>query len=351
MPVKTTNKKSKNPQKITEMREEVLKAIDENPKNTKPQSQEVAFKKVKVERSVDIDSKKKSSLKNSDLSIKRKKELKAKLEPIIEEPKTKVPLYTKQKVEKIKKPDNIKQIKAEKKIKIQKELKKEDISISKTDFRKNLKLNSISGEKKKTKKSKTNFIFILILLTFLAVVALSVIFLVPKSESDIAKEASALLPFPAIIIGAKTITYDTYLQELDAVTDFLKKQKTQGIITQLPESTETRGMVVNYFIRKEIVNMLAETNGITVSNEEIQKTFDEIRSLSRSDESIDQILINIYGWTQDDFKNRIIRPDIINSKLAKKLFSSLQTEEELKNALSKRIEEIKKELIITVLVK
>ncbi|MFH1187328.1 MAG: SurA N-terminal domain-containing protein [bacterium] len=206
----------------------------------------------------------------------------------------------------------------------------------------------------KKKKKKTKKINIFALFAFGTLLGLllfaAVIFYVPRSENLLARKISEAVPCPAIIINKKFISYNDYLKEVDAVDIFLARQQRAGIIRELPPRKQIREEIANLLIKQEIIKNLADQYEITASQKEIDDEINKIKDQSRSEESFDGALKDLYGWSEEDFGNKVIRNYLLVSKLSAKFFPDVSADE-LKGLFDKKIEEIKKEMNIYVLVK
>jgi hypothetical protein len=202
---------------------------------------------------------------------------------------------------------------------------------------------------KKTKKKKTTTAFMFFIgLTLGCLLILIIGFYVPKSENALVKKISKVIPFPAIIIDGESISYNYFLQETDMVSMFLTKQKNMGIIMELPTRDEIREDIKNLLIRQEIIKKLAVQYKISVSEKEVKDEIDQIKQKSRSEETVEKMLKDLYGWSEEDFGNKVIRPSLLSFKLAKAISPDVD-DDELKKVLDKTIESEKSKIKIYVL--
>lgn len=178
----------------------------------------------------------------------------------------------------------------------------------------------------------------------------AIIFYIPKSESLLARKISKVIPFPAIIINSRFISYNDYLAEVDSVELFLTRQQRVGITQELLPRKQIREKIADILITQEIIKNLSNQYGIIVSQKEIDDEVNRLKEQSRSEESFDKILKDLYGWSEEEFGNKVIRNDLLISKLSGEFFPDVSGGE-LKELFDKKIEEIKKEMNIYVLVK
>lgn len=193
------------------------------------------------------------------------------------------------------------------------------------------------------------FILFFIGLMFGFLLFAALIFYIPKTESLLARKISAVVPLPAIIINGRFISYNDYLKEVDAVDRFLARQQGMGIIRDLPPRKQIRKEITDFLIKQEIIKDLVNQYEITVSPKEIDDEIKKIKAKSRSEESFEETLKDLYGWSEDDFGNKVIQNYLMVSKLSDKIFSDIPSDES-KEFFDKKIGEIKQGMNIYVLV-
>lgn len=213
-------------------------------------------------------------------------------------------------------------------------------------------INSIIRRQKEPAQSskKINIVVLFFVGLILGCVLFAaLIFYVPKSESLPARKISEVVPLPAIIMNGKIIKYNDYLKEVDVVDLFLLRQQRLGIIRELPSRAQVREEIKDLLIKQEIIAGLANQYKITVSQKEIDDEIEKIKEQSRSPESFNEVLKNLYGWSEEEFGNKVVRNYLLISKLSNKMFPNV-SEDESKDYFDKKVEEIKKGMNIYVLV-
>lgn len=180
--------------------------------------------------------------------------------------------------------------------------------------------------------------------------SVSLVFYIPTTENLFSRKISKIIPFPAIIINGKFISYHNYLKEVDSANLLLKQQKEGGIIQEISSRSQIRADVVALLIRQEILKNLAREYNVEVSQQEIYDEIDKLKEKSRSEASFDSVLKDLYGWSEKDFGDKVIRSYLTYSKLLDKIFQDIP-EEESKELFNKKIKETEAAMTIFVLVK
>ena len=91
--------------------------------------------------------------------------------------------------------------------------------------------------------------------------------------------------------------------------------------------------VLNKLIEDSIIKKIAKSKGIKISSQDINKAVEE--SLKKSDSNYKKLAINLnsnYGWTIEQFKNKIVKNQLYLDKLFKWYKENLQKSNDYKRA-------------------
>ncbi|MBU0671351.1 peptidylprolyl isomerase, partial [Patescibacteria group bacterium] len=163
-------------------------------------------------------------------------------------------------------------------------------------------------------------------------------------EDKYTMQVAETLPYPAAIAGSQIVSFSEWKESIDTLKHFFDKQEEYGMITpdQRPLDEEIEKDELDRLIKKQILIKDAKSRGITVTQEEIDKKFDEeiLPQAQNGIEDVETTLDDLYGWTVDDFKKFVIEEMIYREKLAEELNEELDTmtkasaDEVLQKALS-----------------
>ncbi|MBU0731621.1 peptidylprolyl isomerase [Patescibacteria group bacterium] len=133
-------------------------------------------------------------------------------------------------------------------------------------------------------------------------------------------QVADIVPYPAAIAGSNIVSYSEWKSNVDSLLHFYEKQAELGMIPpgSEPSDKDIKTDELDRLIKKAILYNQASAAGITVSQEDIDKKFDE-EVLPQSQggiEEIEQTLDELYGWSVDDFKKNVIEEMIYREKLA-----------------------------------
>lgn len=165
-----------------------------------------------------------------------------------------------------------------------------------------------------------------------------------KMNNRAVKIASRIVPYPVSSVNGNwvwnTVSYNQYLFELASIQKFYQSQG-QDLSTEEGKQklAQLKGDIITQLENNEIINQQAAKYGIKVSNQEIQEQFDELVKNAGGIEKVKTTLDKLYGWTVDDFKEKI-KQSIIQKKLAEKILA----DDSLNEPAKKQAEEIKKQI-------
>jgi hypothetical protein len=350
----------KTPDKIEQMRKIVLDAIEDKKKvpaqnvgaqNLEPvQPHSLVIKQEKIKKVMP----KKIIKKNINiLENKMPKAKKIKKETVIKQENLKKEVIEDKKVISVEPAKKIVEIKKEKKVVAKdiiakpKELKKEILPIKKEIKPLIIKKPTIVVKPKKKYPNKILVIVLLLLIILGAVI----MFFSPKSENRLSLSLSNYIPFPAMVIDGEYISFKKFVDETNKVQLYLDRQKSRGIINELPPRKEVKENIKKYFIRQHVMNELANQYKVTVSKEEIKTEIEKLKSQLRSEDTIEKVLKDVYGWNLADFENKIIKPYVLGVKISKIIFKDTTDLRELNTKWENLIKQSEKQMNVYVLIK
>jgi len=117
------------------------------------------------------------------------------------------------------------------------------------------------------------------------------------------------VPLPYGFVRYHPIWYSIYRQEYQAISRFRGQQAVSTRLTVSPEEIE------GILLRRTIANDLAWSNGLWVTSEEVEGEFDSIASRAGSTEEVERAIQSLWGYSLDEYKQRVIRPYLLKKKL------------------------------------
>lgn len=130
------------------------------------------------------------------------------------------------------------------------------------------------------------------------------------------------LNLPVAVVGNQWLSYVDYQQDVPNITSYLQRNEPPDAASQRTLSTDvyTRKIILNKIIGESLLSIIANEQKVTVANADIQKTYDGYVQQSGNAAEVEQYIKTLYGWTVDQFKLKLIKPQVIQEKLAEKYF-------------------------------
>jgi parvulin-like peptidyl-prolyl isomerase len=152
--------------------------------------------------------------------------------------------------------------------------------------------------------------------------------------NKIANKISKVIPFPAAIIDWRNIVYINDLQaNLASVQKFYQTQNFAKEGLRIDFTTENgkkrlkvkEREVLDKMVEDRIIEILAKNKGITVSEKEVNDVVSQKLNEFGTAEEVKNDLLKSYGWSLEDFKKRVVLPNLYMEKLAQEI-STKQTD-------------------------
>lgn len=205
---------------------------------------------------------------------------------------------------------------------------------------------------KKDKEVKISTIIIsLLMLAAAAILMLSFFIYTLGWKNDFIKKVEKILPYPAALINRSSfITIGEINSNLSAVKKFYESQNFSEVNLRVDFSTENgqkrlrikEKEVFNRMIEDKAIEIIARKKGIKITNKLVDQSFKRKLEEYDSEEELKNNLKQLYGWSIDDFKVKIVKPDIYKQELKKTFESENTSVAEAKSQAEKANEELSK---------
>ena len=157
-------------------------------------------------------------------------------------------------------------------------------------------------------------------------------------KSDFVFNLSKIVPYPAILVDWEPVRVSTYLSDLKTLEKYWHAQNNNsGVFLGIPDSNEIKETLVNKLIDNKIVSIWARKNNIIVLPDEVEDEWQRTVINEYGQAQIDDFLQDYYGWSESQYKNKVLEPILIREKVISAL---LEKESNTDEALSKKAGEI-----------
>jgi len=172
-----------------------------------------------------------------------------------------------------------------------------------------------------------------------------------SADGKIARVFKKYVPYPVVIINySKVITTGELNENLSSVRSFYEKQDFSKVGMRVDFSTEDgkkrlgirEKELFNKMIEDKAIEILARKNGIKIASEAVDQSVNRKLEEYGTRENVEKSLADLYGWTLDDFKEKVVKPSMYREELEKLILS--QNENEFATQAKEKIEKAKGEL-------
>lgn len=204
---------------------------------------------------------------------------------------------------------------------------------------------SVSEAPKAAKKGSPLFVIIIVVIVLLGLAggtaAMAYDIFVRRSDDGVARALANALPIPAAKVGSRTILYRSFLSDRDVVKKFIASPAAAAQNMSAPFDAKMEQSVYDKLLAEAVVDELADQQKLTVSDDEVQKYYDEVvTAASSTTPDMSAYLRDNFGWTEQDFRARVLKPAILQDKLGQKMMDDAQGDQSaLATAVEKRLAE------------
>jgi len=186
-----------------------------------------------------------------------------------------------------------------------------------------------SKSKDSNKKIKiTTALYAVAILIIACIVLMGVLIYGFGMDNQITQKSAQIFPYPAAVIdGVNFISLKSVETNLRAVKRFYENQDFGSIGLQVDFTTadgQKRLKVkekdlLGKMIENRIIEILANKNGIVLTKDSINQEVAKQLAQYGNQEDLTDKLQRLYGWTINDFEEKIVKPDMYKNRLAEKL--------------------------------
>ncbi len=209
--------------------------------------------------------------------------------------------------------------------------------------------NMPMGDEKKIKLSTLIYSVLIILVVIVCVCSVLAYGTETEIGKKIANKFEKIIPFPAAIIDHTNFIFLSDVEKnLDSVQKFYVSQEISKEGLRI-DFTTPDGMkrleikkreVLDKLVEDKIIELLAKKKGITIDKSDVDKIVNEKLAEYGTAEEFKKSLLDSYGWSLADFKEKVVLPSAYKEAL-----SIYAESENLDNSIAKKkIEQAKKEL-------
>jgi len=137
---------------------------------------------------------------------------------------------------------------------------------------------------------------------------------------------ASTLHLPVAVVGDQLLSYADYQKDVPNIVSYLQRNEPPDAASQRTLSMDvyTRKIILNKVIGESILSTIAKENNVSVADADVQKTYDGYVQQSGNAADVEQYVKTLYGWSIEQFKVKLIKPQVTQEKLAEKYFADVK---------------------------
>lgn len=160
-------------------------------------------------------------------------------------------------------------------------------------------------------------------------------------SGEIVTKITKVAPYPAAFVNWRMIGYYDYADDVETLKTFFASQG-EDLGAAIPDDKDIKKQVLDRLIKNELSYQLAKKYGVKISDEDLEKEIQNIVDQSESRESVEQTLEEQYGWGIEEFKEKVLKPFLVQQKLQEAISKDETLNQEAKKKAEDVLAEIKK---------
>jgi parvulin-like peptidyl-prolyl isomerase len=143
------------------------------------------------------------------------------------------------------------------------------------------------------------------------------------AESDMAlvQRTASVLPYPAVITGKQVVRYNDLTEFNKALTTYFAALKDFNPNFSAPEPIDVKADALDELVRQQALKILSKRYNVNVSSLEIDEQMKKLVAQAGSEENVESAIKNLYGWSLEEYRERIIVPYLTRQHVQEQLSS------------------------------
>lgn len=146
--------------------------------------------------------------------------------------------------------------------------------------------------------------------------------------------AEKAIPFPAAHVkGSGFISVGEVKEDDQAVRKFYESQDFEKLGMRIDFSTDQgqkrlkvkEKEIINKLIENKVIESLAKKRGIAISDDTVDQEVDQNIEQFGNRQNLMSELSRLYGWTLEDFKQKVVKPELYAQKLSETYAAEIDT--------------------------
>lgn len=153
-------------------------------------------------------------------------------------------------------------------------------------------------------------------------------------DNFLVKGVSRLVPFPILKVNNNYVRFSDYQKDVDTLIKFYNQESAVGGLP-VPDKETIKENIIERLKRNVIIEEMAKREGIEITQEELNQEFYKMMVRVGSPEQIEEVLEDLYGWDENEFKKRIVKNVLLQERLREKLGLNVDLDTKISEELDK----------------
>jgi len=160
-------------------------------------------------------------------------------------------------------------------------------------------------------------------------------------SGDVVTKITRVAPYPAAFVNWHPIRFSDYADDMVTLQNFYNSQG-ESLGVGVPDPTELKKGVMDRLINNELSFQLAARYNIKVSADDLESEMQKIIAQDESKEKVEETLKQQYGWGIEEFKEKVLKPFLVQQKLQEAISKDETLNQEAKKKAEEVFAEVKK---------
>ena len=201
--------------------------------------------------------------------------------------------------------------------------------------------NKKHASDKEPKVKVSTLVYGILIVLFVVIGVLSVLAYGTSTEigGKISAKISSIIPFPAAIIDLGHIVFMKDVEgNLASIEKFYQSKNfaAEGLRVDFTTDDGKKRLkikereIMDKMVEDQIIEILAKKNGVSISDGDAQKVVSQKLDEFGTTDDVKNDLAGSYGWSMDDFKQKVVIPSLYADALASKILAESQDSSQVK---------------------
>ena len=214
-----------------------------------------------------------------------------------------------------------------------------------------LKNKEASKEKKKKEQQKVKVVTVFYAGVFFVVayfILVAVAIYIFNVDNLLTRKTAKIIPYPAAFCDSDFIRLSELKDKTNSVKRFYENQDFSDLGTRIDFNTADgqkrlkikEKYILNKIVENKIIEKEAKEVGIVLTDEMISQEVDRKVVEYGSENYLKENMARLYGWSIEDFKENIVKPDMYREKLAQNIRENNSDFREAREKISKAFADV-----------